>query len=97
VRQRSFTLLFSTKTFGNTSICQDRLGTNIGKVRLNEDVSAGVGLNFTALDKAMDQLHAAGLYPGFEIMGNPGKETPLFAVPFISKMHHFTKTGSGQT
>ena len=31
----------------------------------------------------MDQLHAAGLYPGFEIMGNPGKETPLFAVPFI--------------
>jgi hypothetical protein len=45
----------------------------------------------------MDQLHAAGLYPGFEIMGNPGKETPLFAVPFISKMHHFTKTGSGQT
>jgi hypothetical protein len=39
----------------------------------------------------MDQLHAAGLYPGFEIMGNPGKETPLFAVPFISKMHHFTR------
>jgi|EP01043_Picozoa_sp_COSAG02_P015753 hypothetical protein len=33
---------------------------------------AGVGLNFTALDKAMDQLSAAGLYPGFEIMGNPG-------------------------
>jgi hypothetical protein len=26
-----------------------------------------------------------------------GKETPLFAVPFIYKMHHFTKTGSGQT
>eukprot|EP01046_Picozoa_sp_COSAG06_P010861 COSAG06_NODE_605_length_13878_cov_13.424995_3_plen_3355_part_00 len=25
-----------------------------------------------------------------------GKETPLFA-PFIYKMHHFTKTGSGQT
>jgi hypothetical protein len=33
---------------------------------------AGVGLNFTALDAAMDQLHNAGLYPGFEIMGNPG-------------------------
>jgi hypothetical protein len=25
-----------------------------------------------------------------------GEKTPLFA-PFISKMHHFTKTGSGQT
>jgi hypothetical protein len=33
---------------------------------------AGVGLNFTALDKAMDQLSAAGLFPGFELMGNPG-------------------------
>lgn len=33
---------------------------------------AGVGLNFTALDKAMDQLNAAGLFPGFELMGNPG-------------------------
>lgn len=33
---------------------------------------AGVGLNFTALDKAMDQLRNAGLYPGFELMGNPG-------------------------
>jgi hypothetical protein len=27
-----------------------------------------------------------------------GRETPLFAMPFILyKMHHFTKTGSGQT
>jgi hypothetical protein len=25
-----------------------------------------------------------------------GKETPLFA-PFMYKMYHFTKTGSGQT
>jgi hypothetical protein len=25
-----------------------------------------------------------------------GKETPLFA-PYMYKMHHFTKTGSGQT
>lgn len=33
---------------------------------------ASVGLNFTGLDKAMDQLHAAGLSPGFEVMGNPG-------------------------
>ena len=31
-----------------------------------------VGLNFTALDRAMDQLTSAGLAPGFEIMGNPG-------------------------
>ena len=31
-----------------------------------------VGLNFTALDKAMDQLQSAGLFPGFEVMGNPG-------------------------
>jgi L-iduronidase len=35
---------------------------------------AGVGLNFTGLDRAMDQLHLAGLFPGFEIMGNPGNE-----------------------
>jgi hypothetical protein len=33
---------------------------------------ANVGLNFTALDKAMDQLYDADLFPGFEIMGNPG-------------------------
>ena len=26
-----------------------------------------------------------------------GKETPLFAMPFIYEMHDFTKTGSGQT
>jgi hypothetical protein len=25
------------------------------------------------------------------------RTTPLFAMPFISKSHHFTKTGSGQT
>jgi hypothetical protein len=25
------------------------------------------------------------------------RKTPLFAMPFISKMYHFTKTGSGQT
>jgi hypothetical protein len=25
------------------------------------------------------------------------KRVPLFAMPFIYKMHHFTKTGSGQT
>jgi hypothetical protein len=24
-------------------------------------------------------------------------ETPLFAMPFTYKMHHFAKTGSGQT
>ena len=33
---------------------------------------ASVGLNFTGLDKAMDQLHAAGLSPGFEVMVNHG-------------------------
>eukprot|EP00041_Stephanoeca_diplocostata_P022921 m.554287 g.554287 ORF g.554287 m.554287 type:complete len:240 (+) comp22177_c0_seq1:980-1699(+) len=30
------------------------------------------GLNFSALDAAMDQLNQLGLAPGFEIMGNPG-------------------------
>lgn len=30
------------------------------------------GLNFTALDSALDQLVGLGLAPGFELMGNPG-------------------------
>eukprot|EP00039_Didymoeca_costata_P025498 m.13604 g.13604 ORF g.13604 m.13604 type:complete len:747 (-) comp4884_c0_seq1:96-2336(-) len=33
---------------------------------------AGRGLNYSALDAAMEQLVSFGLHPGFEIMGNPG-------------------------
>ncbi len=30
-----------------------------------------MALNWTFLDQGMDQLNGEGLYPGFEVMGNP--------------------------
>jgi hypothetical protein len=37
------------------------------------------------------------MYPCEKSSVNPVRNTPLFAMPLIYKMDHFTKTGSGQT
>jgi hypothetical protein len=42
----------------------------------------------------MQQLGA--LHARLEALHSTGRETQLFAMPFIHQMHHFTKTGSGQ-
>jgi hypothetical protein len=65
------------------SFCQDRLGTNIGKTQ-NRDAFSYRAQQLGALHARLEALHSTG------------KETPHFA-PFIHEMHHFTKTGSGQT
>jgi hypothetical protein len=52
---------------------------------------------------AAEALQQLTVYPPGRaaLLGDPTvavrRETPLFAMPFIYKMHHFTKTGSGQT
>ena len=48
-------------------------------------------------DSSMSEWSALGDEGPQLIDGSGGKETPLFAMPFIYKMHQFTKTGSGQT
>jgi hypothetical protein len=53
-----------------------------------------------ARDKHRERDHSTKEY--FRFLATPsvnasGKETPLFAMPFIYQMHDFTKTGSGQT
>ena len=46
--------------------------------------------------KAPDPTNTAVFLEDLVAVGGVGEKTALFE-PFIYKMHHFTKTGSGQT
>jgi hypothetical protein len=70
----------------NASIYQDRLGTNIGKVekRVAFSYSMYTGSLITPTEQKI------------QLVGMFGAKTPLLS-HLMLKMHHFTKTGSGQT
>ena len=71
------------------SLCQDRLGTNTGK-RVEEDGARFLQAYTRYVDLAYDDL-SEEQQDGLEV------SKPISFAPFIYKMHHFAKTGSGQT
>jgi hypothetical protein len=72
--------------------CQDRLGTSsVGKTQCEALFFAGHDV--LCRQSIADLITTKGATPTAHF----GKETPLFAMPFMYKMHDFTETGSGQT
>jgi hypothetical protein len=90
--------LFCAIYISKRSFYQDRLGTNIGKhSKKNGVFSQGVVAARDAEVKALTEKLKAFAAETRKLMDQVTKLFFFFAMPFVAEMHHFTKTGSGQT